>query len=311
MAFAAYQVSDIGMLLAATFAAHHAAAGGAELAAAGLLLAALFKSSQFPLTSLFVRSMEGPTPASALGYAGLSAHVGIVLITSTMPLWFQFEWARVALASVGAVTAVSASLVSKIRADRKGAIAAATSATLGMIFMILAAGHYDIALLLSLGHAAFRMTQILRAPNVISDSQKVRNGLGGSPWPTIVPGWLYRLCWGLHRRFYSDVNILHAIHMTGRLFHTAKPLKLTRVQQWIATGLIVVLAGLPFTPLSNYKEHLLMEMLPENPYLASAIIAGHFVMSVVLIRYLFLSVLSTRRFRALRYPKKEKLVMKK
>jgi hypothetical protein len=32
--------------------------------AAGLLVAAILKSSQFPLTSLFARSMEGPTPAS-------------------------------------------------------------------------------------------------------------------------------------------------------------------------------------------------------------------------------------------------------
>jgi hypothetical protein len=40
-----------------------------SMVAAALMFAALFKSSQLPLTSLFVRSMEGPTPASALGYA--------------------------------------------------------------------------------------------------------------------------------------------------------------------------------------------------------------------------------------------------
>ena len=94
-----------------------------------------------------------------------------------MPLWFGFDWARVALASTGLVTAVYASLVSKIRADRKGAVAFATSGTLGVIYMVLAAGYADAALVLSLGHAAFRMVQIMRSPNIMTDTQKIRRWL--------------------------------------------------------------------------------------------------------------------------------------
>lgn len=124
-AFAAYRISDFALLTAATFigSGHLQVAWvfeGDEIVAACLLIAALFKSSQFPLIGLFTRSMEGPTPASALGYAGLSAHVGIILLSSTMPLWFGFDWARLILGSIGAFTAVYASLLSKIRADRKG-----------------------------------------------------------------------------------------------------------------------------------------------------------------------------------------------
>jgi len=62
--FAAYRISDFALLVAATFAHQNHA-----LATAGLILAAFFKSSQFPLTSLFVRSMEEPTLASALTMA--------------------------------------------------------------------------------------------------------------------------------------------------------------------------------------------------------------------------------------------------
>lgn len=203
-AFAAYRLSDFALLTAATFAPHMS--GGIEngvehpeLVAGGLIVAALLKSSQVPLTSLFMRSMEGPTPASALGYAGLSAHVGVVLLANTMPLWFAFDWARLTLASIGGATAVYGTLVSNIRSDRKGAIANATSATMGLLFITLAAGYSDAALLLSLGHASFRMIQILRAPNTIADSQNLRSALGFAPWPQTVPDNLFKLSWMLRR----------------------------------------------------------------------------------------------------------------
>ena len=73
----------------------------------------MFNSSQIPLTALFARSMEGPTPISALGYAGLSAHVGVVLLASTADLWLQFDEARMGLATIGASTAIYSGIVSR------------------------------------------------------------------------------------------------------------------------------------------------------------------------------------------------------
>ncbi len=292
-AFAAYRISDFALLTAAVFSA--AGVDKPSVVAACLLLAALFKSSQFPLTALFARSMEGPTPASALGYAGLSAHVGIVLLTSTMPLWFGFDWARITLASVGMFTAVYGSLISKIRADRKGAIAYATSATIGLMFVTLALGYRDLCLMMAFGHAAFRMTQILRSPNIISETQNLRSALGRFPWPRVVPDWLFRLSWTL-RRIDSDFHLINVLHAFSRHLNVLKPAKLSKYQQWIATAVIAVLAGAPFTPVSHFLEHTLMEMLPTNPGLAAAIMMGHFAFSVVLIRLLFLKVLDARRF---------------
>lgn len=308
-AFAAYHIADMALLVAASFSGLHFLQAAGELglqggdlamvttpyAAAGLLLAAIFKSSQFPLTSLFVRSMEGPTPASALGYAGLSAHVGVVLLAGTMPLWFCYDWARVTLASLGLVTAFYSSMASRIRADRKGAVAHATAATLGMIFVTLAMGHPDLALLMSLGHAAFRMIQILRAPNVITDSQNLRSALGRMPWPVQVPEKLYRLAWVFHR-FHSDFHLLHVLHMLSRHVMLKNPPHLTKLQQWGVTGLIVALAGAPFTALSHFKEELLMDLLHTHPAWAAGIMVGHFTLSVILIRFLFLNILNARRF---------------
>eukprot|EP01094_Clydonella_sp_ATCC50884_P027385 TRINITY_DN7846_c0_g1_i1.p1 TRINITY_DN7846_c0_g1~~TRINITY_DN7846_c0_g1_i1.p1 ORF type:complete len:759 (-),score=243.39 TRINITY_DN7846_c0_g1_i1:257-2503(-) len=297
-AFAAYRISDFAMLTAAALAPHAADAAlvseHPQVVAAALLLAALFKSSQIPLTSLFVRSMEGPTPASALGYAGLSAHVGVVLLSGTMPLWFPFDWARITLASIGGATALYGSLNAKIRADRKGAVANATSATLGLIFVTLAAGYPALALAASFGHAALRMNQILRSSHVIADTQRLRDALGKPPWPRIVPDSVYRLAWRL-RRADSDFHLLNVLHSMSRWLHAPGARNLSKRQQWGATAGIAVLAGAP-SPLAHWCETSLMDLIHTHPLLAGAAMAGHFAVSVVLMRFLLLNVLNSRRF---------------
>lgn len=297
-AFAAYRVSDFALLVAV---AHlHNMPADAALAtdpavAGGLLLAALFKSSQIPLTSLFVRSMEGPTPASALGYAGLSAHLGVVLLANTMPYWFVFDWARLTMGAVGLSTAAYGTLVSRVRADRKGAIASATSATLGLIFTVLALGYPQVALLASLGHASFRMIQILRAPSALHDFASLRSVLGNRVDSRVVPEWLYRLAWRL-RRVDSDFHLLHTLHRLSRLVAQRRDMRLNKWQQWLLTSASVVLAGFPWTPLSDAAEHALLELIPSNPWASAALMAAHFGASVILIRFLFVNVLKTSRF---------------
>jgi len=62
------------------------------------------------------------------------------------------------------------------------------------------------------------------------------------------------------------------------------------------TGVSIVLAGAPFTPVSHYMDKWLMELLPTHPLFAGTIMFGHFVVSVVLIRFLLLNVPHTRWF---------------
>lgn len=151
---------DMALLISVAFGSKDAIREGhykPGFVACGLITAAMFKSSQFPLTALFARSMEGPTPTSALGYAGLSAHVGLVLFSSTVGEWMPFWWARVAIASIGIITAVHAGVVSNIHADRKGALAYATASTIGLLYCIMAAGYITLALILAIGHALLRI----------------------------------------------------------------------------------------------------------------------------------------------------------
>ncbi len=296
-AFTAYEISDFALLVAIAFSQHAVALANPAVASAGLLVATLFKSSQFPLTALFARSMEGPTPASALGYAGLSAHVGVVLLTSMMPLWFHLDWARATLAAVGLLTAVHSSLVGRIRPDRKGALANATSATIGLIFVILAMGYPDVALLLSFGHASFRIIQILRAPNVLADTQSLKSALRYMPWPKLVPDSLYRLAWRL-RRFHSDTNFMHWVHIAGRQLHRqAKPWNLTKWQQWGVTAVTLALIGVPFTPLAHWKEEFFLDLLPRHPYISAVVFGVDLAVRVVLARFLFVNILKVGRFR--------------
>jgi len=297
-AFAAYRISDYALLTAVAFGGSPANAAHAnpELVAGGLLLAAMFKSSQMPLTALFARSMEGPTPSSALGYAGLSAHVGVVLLAATADLWMPFDWARTSLGVIGACTAVHGGMVSQIHADRKGALAYATSSTLGLLYVVMAAGYANEALALAMGHASFRMVQVLRSSSTIDDSKQLASALDGHPWPKVVPDWLYRTCWVLHR-FDTDLHAMNVLHQisTPLGLMKAKDQNLSEPQQWLALGAGLTVAGIPFTPFSVAMDHLMVELLRTDPALAGVLMLSYFGISVITMRFLLLNVLNKRR----------------
>jgi NADH:ubiquinone oxidoreductase subunit 5 (subunit L)/multisubunit Na+/H+ antiporter MnhA subunit len=68
---------------------------------------------------------------------------------------------------VGTLTALVSGLTAQVRADRKGGIAGATSGTVGLLYIVLAFGYTDAALVLAGAHAVLRTLQILRAHNAI------------------------------------------------------------------------------------------------------------------------------------------------
>lgn len=302
-AFFNYRLSDAALLTAATFSATHAAFPDSMLndydpdfiVASSICLAAYFKSSQFPFTQLLARSMEGPTPSSALGYGALSAHIGIVLLANTMPLWFEYDILRTVMGTGGFGTMVFATLVSHIRADRKGAISYATSGTLGLLYGLVALGFSDTALALSFGHAACRMVQIFRAPNIIADKESIRNALDGKVplWPSEPPGWLFRMAWRC-RRIDTDLNVLEWMDAFSR--EAKEHFKLSRAQQWGATAGIGALIGAPFTPFMHAYEHTFMELAHTDPRMAAAMGFTQFGCSVILLRFLLSRVLDPHRF---------------
>jgi len=290
-AFALYKLSGFALLVAVTFSSQP---GYEALVALGLIMAALTNSSQFPFTSLFMRSMEGPSPTSALGCAGLSAHVGVVMLSNTMPLWFGFAWARSIVVMVGIITTVFSGLVGKVRADRNGAIASATSSTLGLIYVILAAGYPNTALVLSLGHAAFRMLQFLRAANFVLDMRNMRSALRDELKPKAMPEWVYQLCWVLNRINVDSQTPLMLQMLTGH--RRMLGLRLSKYQQWLATGVLLILAGVPFTPVSSYISMAITDLLNSHPLWAVCLMVADMVAAAAFIRVIFVVVLDPQRF---------------
>merc|ERR1719201_979045 len=176
-----------------------------------------------------------------------------------MPLWSAFPSARIAMAVVGLLTAVVAGIVSKVRADRKGATAYATAATIGLIYCL---------------HAA----------------------LGPELQQTKVPETLYRMGWLLNR-FATDFDMPNVMHFFNNYgYRLVKGPGFSKVQQYALTTYLVVLAGAPKMPGAHYTDGTLMHLLLTYPVAAAGCLVLHVTLSTALVRYIFDGVLDFRRF---------------
>ncbi len=155
VAFLTTRGADLGLYLAAGAAL----AGGAgslalaelpaatqpwlDLLTAGIVLAAIGKSAQLPLSFWLSRAMEGPSPVSALLHSATMVAAGAYLLLRLQPLLAVSGWAQPVVAWVGVATAVVLGLVAVAQTDLKQLLAASTSAQVG--FMVLAAGAGGVA----------------------------------------------------------------------------------------------------------------------------------------------------------------------
>lgn len=221
--FAAYRLSDLGLLLGIFMM--HFLGKTAELdgllrgdwpeqtstlsPAAALLVGALVaiaaagKSAQLPFSGWLPRSMEGPTPSSALFYGGISVHLGAYLLLRIQPVLAQSAWTSGFVVALGLATALHATMGHRVNSDAKTSLAYATMAQIGLIFAEIALGFPKLALAHMMGHAALRTAQFLRAPSMLHDYHRVhaaaRGDLGktGTHYEQILPStlraWLYSL----------------------------------------------------------------------------------------------------------------------
>jgi NADH-quinone oxidoreductase subunit L len=187
--FSIYRIADIGLIVA-MWMSHHlwhenitfAKLNNAEMVSSHLqshsligvfislliLLSAAAKSAQLPFSSWLPRAMEGPTPSSAIFYGSLSVHVGIFLLLRTYPFWEHQLSVRILIGVLGFATSIIATGIARVQSSVKSQIAYASIAQIGLIFIEVALGYNNLALIHFAGNAFLRTYQLLVSPSVVS-----------------------------------------------------------------------------------------------------------------------------------------------
>jgi len=133
-----------------------------------ILLSAAAKSAQFPFSSWVPRAMEGPTPSSAIFYGSLSVHLGVFLLSRTYTFWEHQLSVRIVIGVVGLLTAVVTTGIARVQSSVKSQIAYASIAQIGLMFIELAFGFINLALIHFAGNAFLRTYQLLVSPSVVT-----------------------------------------------------------------------------------------------------------------------------------------------
>ena len=137
------------------------------IAAFALFIGATGKSAQIPLYTWLPDAMAGPTPVSALIHAATMVTAGVFMITR---LNFLFDLApdvQNLIAIIGAITALVAATIGLLQNDIKKVLAYSTVSQLGLMFLALGLGAYQVAVFHVITHAFFKACLFLGSGSVI------------------------------------------------------------------------------------------------------------------------------------------------
>jgi NADH-quinone oxidoreductase subunit L len=183
-AFIMNRIGDLGFLigmfiLATMFSTlnyselkHAVAAGDVNTALLGVAALCLFigatgKSAQLPLYTWLPDAMAGPTPVSALIHAATMVTAGIFMITRMNFVFDLTPEIQNIIAIVGAATALVAASIGLLQNDIKKVLAYSTVSQLGLMFLALGLGAYNVAVFHVITHAFFKACLFLGSGSVI------------------------------------------------------------------------------------------------------------------------------------------------
>lgn len=137
------------------------------IAALCLFIGATGKSAQLPLYTWLPDAMAGPTPVSALIHAATMVTAGIFMITRMNFLFDLTPDVQNIIAIVGAITALVAASIGLLQNDIKKVLAYSTVSQLGLMFLALGLGAYNVAVFHVITHAFFKACLFLGSGSVI------------------------------------------------------------------------------------------------------------------------------------------------
>lgn len=136
-------------------------------AALCLFIGACGKSAQIPLYTWLPDAMAGPTPVSALIHAATMVTAGIFMITRLNFLFDLTPFIQNIIAILGAITALVAATIGLVQNDIKKVLAYSTVSQLGLMFLALGLGAYEVAVFHVITHAFFKACLFLGSGSVI------------------------------------------------------------------------------------------------------------------------------------------------
>lgn len=223
-AYGIYRITDIG-LLSAIIILHHSVGDVEVLGELGVgsdhamligvlfIMGAMGKGGIFPLTGWLPRAMEGPTASSAIFYGALSVHVSPYLLIRLGPLLDAHLGLRITVGVLGVISMLHASMVGRVQTDAKSAMAYASAAQVGVMWIWVALGWYELAMVHMASHAVARSWQILRAPSFIQERRALERLQGArlnhdahieAHLPTSLERVLYRIA--MQRWFVDELG---------------------------------------------------------------------------------------------------------
>ena len=137
------------------------------VAALCLFIGACGKSAQLPLYTWLPDAMAGPTPVSALIHAATMVTAGIFMVTRMNFLFDLTPEVQNIIAIVGGATALVAASIGLLQNDIKKVLAYSTVSQLGLMFLALGLGAYNVAVFHVITHAFFKACLFLGSGSVI------------------------------------------------------------------------------------------------------------------------------------------------
>lgn len=132
-----------------------------------IFIGAAIKSAMYPFSSWVARAMEGPSSSSAIFYGSLSIHLGVFLLMRTYPIWESLIAIKVIILFFGLLTSFICNSIAQSQPTVKTQIAYSSISQIGLIFIEVAFGWHNLALVHFMGNAFFRTYQILVSPSVL------------------------------------------------------------------------------------------------------------------------------------------------